>query len=135
MAMMTKSPAARTALIYVTLGALTIIWTSVWLLYMTSHPPSSDSTYYFAGGLMATGVTVLVLGLVLGRIGRSAQSAELPPPELQAPAPGVQINTPTAPAVSSPVASGPAPAAPPRPAAPIDVRRSVSPTQPPVQTV
>lgn len=135
MGMLTKSPAARTALIYVTVGALTMIWTAVWFAYMLNNQLTSATPYYWCAGLMATGLTILTLGLVFGRIGRSAQGAEVPPPELQAPAPGVQINTPTAPAVSAPAVSGPVSAASAGPAVPIDVRRPAMPSQPPVQSV
>jgi hypothetical protein len=136
--MMTRSPAARTALIYVTAGALTMIWTGVWFLYMAKYPPDTEIPYYFCGGLMATGLTVLILGLVVGRIGRSAQHAELPPPELQAPPPDVQINTPAAPTISAPAASaGPALATSRDPGEPrpINTARPSMPVQPPVSSV
>jgi hypothetical protein len=93
--MITKSPAARTALVYVTVGALTIIWTGVWYVFLHNNPPATNGPYYFCGGLMASGLTMLFLGLGLGRLGRSAQHAELPPPELTVPPPAEA--TPAAP--------------------------------------
>src|SRR5205823_8454952 len=37
---------------------------------------------YWCFGFFLTGVTLLVIGLALGRIGRAARHAELPPPEV-----------------------------------------------------
>jgi len=76
--MLTRSPAARTALVYVTAGAMIIIWTMVWWLWMANHPPDGRGPYYILGGLMATGVVVLLIGLGVGRLGSSARSADNP---------------------------------------------------------
>jgi hypothetical protein len=97
--MITKSPAARTALIYVTVGALTIIWTGVWYVYLHNNPPVTNGPYYFCGGLMASGLIMLLLGFGLGRLGRSAQHAELPPPELTVPPAPVAPVAPVEPAI------------------------------------
>src|SRR6266446_3503274 len=83
MALLSKpSSAARTALIYITLGALIEVWTGIWLWWMSQHPPSRESTYYWAYGFLLSGATLLVIGLALGRIGRAARHAELPPDEV-----------------------------------------------------
>ena len=83
MALLSKpSSAARTALIYITAGALIDVWTGVWLWWMRQHPPANESTYYWAYGFLLTGATLLLLGFGLGRIGRSARHAELPPEEV-----------------------------------------------------
>lgn len=76
--LLTKSPAARTSLIYVTVGALTIIWTVVWYVYMYNNPPSTPGPRYFAGGLMATGLTMLLIGFGIGRLGHAARNADNP---------------------------------------------------------
>ena len=84
MAMLTKpSAAAKLALAYITIGALLIVWTGVWFYYHYQHPdPPPDSfRQYLCTGLMLTGVTLLIIGLAVGRIGRAARHAELPPPE------------------------------------------------------
>lgn len=76
--MLTRSPAARTALVYVTAGALIIVWTLVWWLWMRNHPPEGAGPYYLLGGLLATGVVVLVIGLGVGRLGSAARDADNP---------------------------------------------------------
>jgi hypothetical protein len=84
MAMLTKpSAAAKMALAYITIGALLIVWTGVWFVYLYQHqdPPPPQASYYLCTALLLTGVTLLVIGLGLGRIGRAARHAELPPPE------------------------------------------------------
>jgi hypothetical protein len=73
------STAARTALIYITVGALTVIWTLMWYVYLFNNPPETHSVYYWCTGFLVTGLTLVVIGLGLGRIGRSAQRADLPP--------------------------------------------------------
>jgi hypothetical protein len=70
--------AARTALIYITAGALMVIWTGVWYLYLRNNPPETNSVYYWCGGLLATGLTLMVIGFGLGRIGRAARHADMP---------------------------------------------------------
>src|SRR5262245_34337752 len=72
------SPAARAALIYITIGSLTVIWTCVWFVYLRNHPPDGNLVYYWCTGLLITGLTLIVIGLGLGRIGRAARHADLP---------------------------------------------------------
>lgn len=69
----------RTALIYVTGGTLIDVWTLVW--YFTRAEPLSSSGQFWVIGLALTGLTLITLGLLLGRLGRSARAAELPPAE------------------------------------------------------
>jgi hypothetical protein len=73
------STAARTALIYITTGALIVIWTVVWYVYLFNHSPETSASYYWCTGFLVTGLTLIVIGLALGSIGRSARRAELPP--------------------------------------------------------
>jgi hypothetical protein len=70
----------RTALIYVTTGTLIDVWTLVW--YFTRSQPLSPSGQFWVIGLALTGLTLITLGLLLGRLGRSARQAELPPAEV-----------------------------------------------------
>ena len=76
------SPAARTALLYITVGALMLVWTGIWYWWLTRHADAvPERTWYWCYGLLLTGLVLLVIGLALGRIGRAARHAELPPPE------------------------------------------------------
>jgi hypothetical protein len=130
MAMLTKpSAAAKMALAYITIGALMIVWTGVWFAYLYQHqdPPPHPSTYYLCTALMLTGITLLVIGLGLGRIGRAARKAELPPPEA---APTVAHTDQIAARTGAPTPEN-APAAPPAQAAPAPPAQAI-PVTPPV---
>lgn len=82
MAILSKpSSAARTSIIYITIGALTDVWSAIWYAYLRSYPPPSDATWYWCYGFLLTGLVLLIIGLAIGRIGRSARHAELPPEE------------------------------------------------------
>jgi hypothetical protein len=86
------SSAARTALAYITVGALIVIWTGVWYVYLHNNPPDITNPYYWCGGLFLTGITLIVIGFGLGRIGRSARHAETSAtiaPSITAPPPNV----------------------------------------------
>jgi hypothetical protein len=76
----TTSSAARTALAYITAGALIVIWTGVWYVYLLNNdnPQGGHGVYYWVAGLAITGVTLIGIGLGLGRIGSSARQAEIP---------------------------------------------------------
>ena len=76
------SSAAKTSLIYITTGALTDIWSGIWYLYLHQNPPENPHLWYFAYGFLLTGLTLVIIGLGIGRIGRSARHAELPPEEV-----------------------------------------------------
>lgn len=80
MALLTKPSAAfSTSLIYITIGVLMGIWTTVsWYFY----PPETAFGKFMLVGFLATGAALLIIGLLLGPIGRAARDAELPPPEV-----------------------------------------------------
>lgn len=114
--MLTKSPAARTALVYVTVGAMVLTWTTVWYFYMRNHPPEGSGPYYIVGGLMATGFILLAIGLGVGRLGGSARNADNPAIVMtQSGPPTVVEGAAVAPAMPAPApqATVPAPKAPP----------------------
>jgi hypothetical protein len=78
------SSAAKWSLAYITIGALTLVWTLIWLWYLRDHGGEVPArTWYFCYGLMGSGQVILVIGLAVGQIGRSARHAELPPPEVK----------------------------------------------------
>jgi hypothetical protein len=71
------SSAARISLVYITLGALSVIWTGVWFVYLLNNPPDGNSVYYWCGGFLVTGLTLLLIGFMVGQIGRSARPADV----------------------------------------------------------
>src|SRR5215831_16938233 len=80
MSTLTKpSGAFPTALVYITVGTLAIVWTLVALLI---YPPATQLGHFLVIGGLASGVALLIIGLLLGPIGRSARHAELPPTEV-----------------------------------------------------
>jgi hypothetical protein len=70
--------AGRTALIYITAGTLTVVWATVWYVYLFNNPAETQNAYYWCTGFLVTGLALVLIGLGLGRIGRSAQAADLP---------------------------------------------------------
>lgn len=111
----------RASLVYITLGTLIDVWVGVWyFFFVRPNPDASNVTYFWVVGLFLTGLTLLVIGALLGRIGQSARRAELPPPEaLPAEAAVQQHAAVITPPVMTPAAPGAAvaPAAPVQPAA------------------
>jgi hypothetical protein len=73
-----SSSAARSALIYITVGAVVVIWTIIWYVYLHNNPPETNTAFYWATGFLMTGLTMILIGFGLGRIGRAAQGADLP---------------------------------------------------------
>jgi hypothetical protein len=70
----------KAALSYITVGALIDVWVCVW--YWTRETELSRTQSFWVGGLFLTGLTLLVIGFLLGPIGRAARRAELPPTEV-----------------------------------------------------
>jgi uncharacterized membrane protein len=112
----------RTALAYVTGGALIDVWTLVW--YFTRDYELTRGQWFWVAGFFLTGLTFIVLGMALGPLGRAARQAEMPPVEATRAEANIQATAAAhPPAVVVPGAPGvpasPAmPAAPPAPAAP-----------------
>ena len=71
----------RTALVYITVGALLDIWTIVYYVWFAGDDQGnvSRTTWFWLSGLFLTGLIFMLIGFYLGRIGRVAQKAELPP--------------------------------------------------------
>jgi hypothetical protein len=42
--------AGRAALIYITVGALTVIWAGVWYVYLFNNPPAESAYYWCTPG-------------------------------------------------------------------------------------
>ncbi len=105
----------RASLIYITVGTLLDVWVAVWYFAFarTGSEPLSSTTQFWLLGLFLTGLTLLVIGLLLGQIGRAARKAELPPTEALAAEARIQQTAAANPAAvvpTAPVAPGVAPA-------------------------
>ncbi len=68
-----------TALVYITAGTLITVWT---IVYWTFSPPETGDGRFWVVGFLLTGLSLLAIGILLGKIGRAARSAELPPAEV-----------------------------------------------------
>jgi hypothetical protein len=117
------SAAARMALAYITVGALTVIWTGVWWAYLRTQEVASVTSYYYCVGFMLTGFTLLVIGLALGRIGRAARPADVG--GIEVPSHGTKPDE-TVPVTAAP----PPPPAPPATSAPAAIPAVVVPINP-----
>jgi hypothetical protein len=75
----------RTAIVYITVGSLIDVWTAVWYFTFArdDHGNISRNTWFWLAGLFLTGLTLIIIGILLGEIGRSARKAEMPPAEAQ----------------------------------------------------
>jgi hypothetical protein len=78
---LSANPAARAALTYITIGALTDVWAAIWFWYMRSNQSSDQNGtwWYICIGLLLTGAVLMVIGFLVGRIGREARHADAPP--------------------------------------------------------
>lgn len=96
--------AAKTAILYITVGALLNVWSGVRFVYLNNHDTGQYTTeYYWCAGLFLSGITLLIIGLALGRIGRAARHAELPPEEVTAAAAQAEQNAAARAPVIAPV--------------------------------
>jgi len=91
-----QSASAQAALIYITVGALIVVWTVVWYFYLQSVGDVSRGVYFLCAGSFLTGLVLFIIGLGVGHIGRSARQADSP----------VQAH-PDVPATSVPVVAAP----------------------------
>ena len=69
---------ATMALIYITLGALMVVWTVIYYIYLNRYGASEES-FLWCYGFFFSGLVLMVIGFGVGRIGRSAKQAEVAP--------------------------------------------------------
>jgi hypothetical protein len=83
MAILTRpSFGPATSLIYITSGAMLDVWTLVWYWAYGRNEVLSNTAWFWLVGLFLTGVILMGIGVLLGRIGQSARKAELPPTDV-----------------------------------------------------
>lgn len=101
------SRSTQLSILYITIGVLLTIWSSVWYYFLRDIATPTDSwRYYVCVGLLLSGVALFVIGILLGRIGREAQHADVPVGHLMPAAPTVPATpaAPVAPGTPAPVA-------------------------------
>ena len=54
-------------------GVLLTIWGGVWLVYLYRNPPDGDVMYFVATGILLSGIDLVIIGMLSGRIGRKAR--------------------------------------------------------------
>ena len=105
----------RASLVYITVGSILDIIVTCWFIFMVDKSKSFEEnrvTFFFLTTLFLIGLTLLVIGLMLGRIGQAARRSELPPPEAVAPEVAVQQSAAVVPVPVEPAAAPVMPAAP-----------------------
>ena len=92
----------RLAVAYVTIGALIDVWTGVWY-YSQAGGSLSPNQWFWVTGFFLTGLTLMIIGLLIGPLGQYARKSEMPPPEATQSEAQIQAN---AAAVPHPVVQG-----------------------------
>jgi hypothetical protein len=70
---------APMAIIYITVGALIGVWSSIWYFYLHNNTPLDDSSYYLCTGSLLTGLVLIVIGLTSGRLAGSRDRPNIVP--------------------------------------------------------
>ncbi len=98
-----QATSASMAVIYITIGALIDVWTTVYYVFKVRGEQVSSDTHLWLSGFFFSGVVFIVVGLAVGRIGRSARQAEVTslPPGTPVPVPAMNGAAPVA-AVAQP---------------------------------
>jgi hypothetical protein len=122
------SKAAHMAIVYVTVGALLMVWSGVWYAWMLHQSPPDaethrDGWFYVCYAIFFSGLTLFIIGFALGRIGRAGRRAELPP-EVAA------TNTAQPAVASQPVVQAAAPGQPVVPGQPVITGQPATAVQP-----
>jgi hypothetical protein len=91
-----------TALTDITAGTLIMAWTVV---YWTMNTPETGSGHFWVTGFLLTGISLLAIGLLLGKIGQAARGAELPPSEVVSAAVQADLVAPRVVQATQPVAT------------------------------
>jgi hypothetical protein len=90
-----QASSATMAVAYVTLGAVIDVWSVIWYIYLYRQG-GSDNLFLVCYGLFFTGLVLMGIGLLVGRIGKAALDAEVSPvpPVMAAPVVTPEVATP-----------------------------------------
>jgi hypothetical protein len=74
------SPSTGISILYLTVGILMTIWSAVWYYFLNKREelPPYDWKYFVCIGLFFSGLAISIIGLLVGRIGKAAQNADIP---------------------------------------------------------
>src|SRR5262245_15600471 len=123
-----QARSATMAIVYITVGALLDVWSVIYYIYLareSAHP----NMFLICYGLFGSGLVLMIIGMLVGPIGRVARPAEV----IDA-APAQVVTSPvTTNTVAPPVVA----TAPPEPATapPANSRPTPAPPQPPLRTM
>jgi hypothetical protein len=98
------SRGATLSLGYITVGTLMMIWTGLWywrLRSLAEPPPPESLQNLMCLGFFLSGLALVVIGLLVGRIGSEAKNADVPLGQIQAAAVTPQANSAAAPAAGA----------------------------------
>lgn len=89
-----RAKKAKLAVSYITCGMLMIVWSVIWLFYLTV-PADISGSVYVATGIILSGIAVVLIGLRLGDIGKEANrdEAEIQEAEMSVPQTSPSIST------------------------------------------
>ena len=71
----TRARKAKLAISYITAGTLMVVWSIIWLLYLTLSLDVTGAVY-LATGVVLSGIAVVVIGMKVGDIGKEANVDE-----------------------------------------------------------
>jgi hypothetical protein len=117
------SHSARWSLIYITAGTLITIWALVWYFFLVRNGATGPWEWYICTGFFLSGLALIAIGVMVGRIGQEAKHADTAVGEVAAatvtspPKPGAPTQATTTSAVPGQapvVTTHPAGAAPPQ---------------------
>jgi hypothetical protein len=58
------------------LGVILAIWGGVWGVFLYRNPPDRELMYFLSGGIFLSGLDLIIIGLLSGRIGRAARDED-----------------------------------------------------------
>jgi len=76
------SGAAPASLMYITIGALMTVWSTIWYWYLNRNSSANGASGFLCMGFLITGIVLLLIGFFLGPIARWSRHAEMPPTEV-----------------------------------------------------